>query len=104
MDRRLIPPRLDREIDFIRLVMQTLKGRWTMSLNFNRPVTPAGTFARFALALTFLLFSALLLAQTTVGSGSIQGTVTDPSSAVVSGAKVVITNQGTSQTQTLTSN
>ena len=77
-----------------------------MSINFNRPVCLglAGTFARFALALAFLLSSTLLLAQTTVGSGSIQGTVTDPSGAVVSGAKVVITHQGTGQTQTLTTN
>jgi hypothetical protein len=60
--------------------------------------------ARFALAITFLLSSTPLLAQTTVGSGSIQGTVTDPSGAVVSGAKVLITNQGTGQTQTVTTN
>jgi hypothetical protein len=64
----------------------------------------AGTLARFALAIAFLLSSTLLLAQTTVGSGSIQGTVTDPSGAVVSGAKVLITNQGTGQTQTVTTN
>src|ERR1700688_2533026 len=73
-----------------------------MSLNLNRPVRTAGTFV--ALAITFLLFSTLVLAQTTVGSGSIQGTVTDPSGAVVSGAKVAITNQGTSQTQSMTTN
>jgi hypothetical protein len=75
-----------------------------MSLNFNRPVRPAGTFVTFALAITFLLSSTLLLAQTTVGTGSIQGTVTDPSGAVVSGAKVVVSNQGTGQTQSLTTN
>jgi len=75
-----------------------------MSMNFNRPVSPTGTFARFSLVITFLLSSTLLLAQTTVGSGSIQGTVTDPSGAVVSGAKVLVTNQSTGQTQTLSSN
>jgi hypothetical protein len=78
-----------------------------VSVNFNPPVSrvnPAGTFARFALAIVFLLSSTLLLAQTTVGTGSIQGTVTDPSGAVVSGAKVSITNQGTGQTQTVTTN
>jgi hypothetical protein len=61
-----------------------------MSLNFTHSVRPAGTFVRFALAITFLLSSTLLLAQTTVGNGSIQGTVTDPSGAVVSGAKITI--------------
>ena len=64
-----------------------------MSLNFNRPVRPAGTFVRFALAITFFLSSTLLLAQTSVGNGSIQGTITDPSGAVVSGAKITITEK-----------
>jgi hypothetical protein len=75
-----------------------------MSLNFNRPLRSAGTFVVFALAITFLMSSTLLLAQTTVGSGSISGTVTDPTGAVVSGAKVVVTNIGTAQTQRLTTN
>src|SRR5271166_337623 len=69
-----------------------------------RRLHSAGTFVGISLAITFLLSSTLLLAQTTVGSGSIQGTVTDPSGAVVSGAKVLITNTGTGQTQALTSN
>jgi hypothetical protein len=64
-----------------------------MSLNFNRTVRPAGTSVRFALAITLLLSSTFLLAQTSVGNGSIQGTVTDPSGAVVSGAKVTITEK-----------
>jgi len=51
-----------------------------------------------------LLVSTLLLAQTTVGTGSIQGTVTDPSGAVVSGAKVAITNAGTGQVHNLSTN
>jgi hypothetical protein len=75
-----------------------------MSLNFKRPVRPAGSFVWLALAITLLLSSTLLLAQTTVGTGSVQGTVTDPSGAVVSGAKVVITNQATGQSQSLTTN
>jgi hypothetical protein len=39
-----------------------------------------------------------LFAQTTISTGSIQGTVTDPSGAVVGGAKVTITNKATGQT------
>src|SRR5579863_7413689 len=41
------------------------------------------------------LSSALLLAQSTVGTGSIQGVVTDQTGAVLSGAKVTITNKAT---------
>src|SRR5512146_343830 len=44
-----------------------------------------------------LLLSVSLLAQSTVGTGSIVGTVTDPSGAVVSGARVAITNVATGQ-------
>jgi hypothetical protein len=61
---------------------------------------------------TFALWAALLLsrlacplpAQTTVGTGNIVGTVSDPSGAVVSGAKVIITNLATGQLVNLTSN
>ena len=38
-----------------------------------------------------------LVAQTTISTGSIHGTVTDPSGAVVPGAKVSIRNKGTNQ-------
>ncbi|MGB9362555.1 MAG: carboxypeptidase regulatory-like domain-containing protein, partial [Candidatus Sulfotelmatobacter sp.] len=41
------------------------------------------------------LCSPTLLAQTTISTGSIQGLVTDPSGAVVSGAKIAITNKAT---------
>jgi len=43
-----------------------------------------------------------VLAQTTISTGSIVGTVTDPSGAVVSGAKVTITNKATGQAITTT--
>lgn len=61
-------------------------------------------------ALTFLLVCSLsslaspLLAQTTIDTGSIVGTVSDPSSAVISGAKVSITNVATGQVIALTTN
>jgi hypothetical protein len=60
--------------------------------------------ARFCLFMltTALSFSSLTLAQTTISTGSIVGTVTDPAGAVVSGAKVQITNKGTGQVITTT--
>jgi hypothetical protein len=57
-----------------------------------------------AVALLVSLFAVSSWAQTTVGTGSINGTVTDPAGAVVSGAKVIITNTGTSQSLNLTAN
>jgi hypothetical protein len=68
-----------------------------------------GKFARvFALALTAVLalftISSPSFAQTTVGTGSIVGTVSDPSGAVVSGARVTITNVATGQVIHLTTN
>jgi hypothetical protein len=63
-----------------------------------------GQFALLALiALSLLLVSSVSFAQTTVAQGSIQGTITDPSSAVVSGAKITITNKATNQVSTVTS-
>jgi len=55
-----------------------------------------------AVILSLLLPSAF--AQTTVGTGSIIGTVSDPSGAVVSGAKATITNTGTGQVISLITN
>src|ERR1700674_4541174 len=68
-----------------------------------------GKFARvfvFVLAawLTLLSIAHPLCAQTTVSTGSIVGTVSDPSGAVVSGAKVSITNVATGQLINLTTN
>jgi hypothetical protein len=55
--------------------------------------------ARFALftGVTLLLVSSLLRAQTTISTGSIVGTVTDPQGAVIAGAKITITDKGTAQ-------
>ena len=49
------------------------------------------------LVVSFLLSSVLLMAQTTISTGSIQGTVTDPSGAVIGGARVTITRRATGQ-------
>jgi Carboxypeptidase regulatory-like domain len=51
-----------------------------------------------------LLILPSALAQTTVSTGSIVGTVSDPSGAVVSGAKVTITNSATGQVINLITN
>jgi hypothetical protein len=63
---------------------------------------------RIGTALVLIFGLALLMtaasAQTTVSTGSIVGTVTDASGAVVEGAKVAITNTGTAQVINLTSN
>lgn len=60
----------------------------------------------FAASLLLILADAptLLSAQTTVGTGSIVGTVSDPSGAVISGADVTITNIATGQIVKLVTN
>jgi hypothetical protein len=72
-----------------------------LNLNLQRLVF---RICLLALVTAFLLASSSLSAQTTLSTGSIVGTVTDPSDAVVGGAKVVVTNTGTNQTVSLTSN
>src|SRR6478736_8338190 len=58
----------------------------------------------FILCISFTTFSLLPAgAQSTVSTGSIQGTVTDPNGAVVPNASVTITNQATGQASKLTS-
>ena len=65
--------------------------------NFNSPLRFGVRFGLLALA-AIVVLSSMMVAQTTISTGSIVGTVTDPSGAVVNGAKVVITNKGTNQT------
>ena len=72
-------------------------------MNSNSP-RPGMRFGLLVVSMFVLLSSAILAAQTTLSTGSIVGTVTDPSGAVVGGAKVVVTNTGTNQKFTLTSN
>ena len=59
---------------------------------------------RFAMCalVAVLLVASPVFAQTTISTGSIVGTVTDPSGAVVSGAKVTITSKATAQVSTTT--
>jgi hypothetical protein len=63
------------------------------------------SFTEICLFLLFALMTLALcptvLAQTTISTGSIQGTITDQSGAVVPGAKVAITNKGTGQTSSV---
>lgn len=76
-----------------------------MSLNFLSPRLSQNRLGSIIVILGLvLLVSGTVWAQTTVGTGSIVGTVTDSSGAVVSGAKVAITNLGTGQTITLVTN
>jgi len=67
-----------------------------LKLDSSRPGVPFALLAFITLS-ALLLSSVAGLAQTGVSTGSIQGTVTDPSSAVVGGAKVTITNKATGQ-------
>jgi len=66
---------------------------------------PEGLFT-VALAIVLSLFECapLSVAQTTVGTGSIVGVVSDPSGAVVGGAKITINNVATGQVVDLTAN
>jgi len=66
-----------------------------MLLNSYRHRNRTDVLTIAALCGVILLCSATLSAQTTISTGSIQGTVTDPSGAVVSGAKITISNKST---------
>ncbi len=78
------------------------KGKTVMP-SFNCSRSGIGFTLLALIALSALLLSSVAFAQTTVAQGSIQGTVTDPSGAVVSGAKITISNKATGQVVTTTS-
>jgi len=50
----------------------------------------------------FIASSLLLYAQSEIGSASLSGTVTDPSNALVTGAKITVANVATGLTRSLT--
>jgi Carboxypeptidase regulatory-like domain len=73
-------------------------------LNFNSPLRLCARFSVVLLAvLVVLTMSTATFAQTTISQGSIQGTVTDPSGAVVSDARITITHKSTGQVSTTSS-
>jgi hypothetical protein len=65
--------------------------------NFNSPCRSDRTSVLALVAICSMLLSLSAFAQTTVSTGSIVGTITDPQGAVVSGAKITITNKATRQ-------
>jgi hypothetical protein len=73
-----------------------------LKLNSSRPGARFVVLALIALS-TVILSSVAGFAQTTVSQGSIQGTVTDPTGAVVGGAKITITHKTTGQVTTTSS-
>ncbi len=79
-----------------------LKGRNTEMFS-NKQGLRLALQLGLAIGLVFLL-SLNMLGQSTIASGSIIGTVTDPSGAIVSGAKVSITNTGNGSTVEFTTN
>src|SRR3984893_13520329 len=82
------------------------------AMSFKLKSQPLFSSSRLSARVTLLALVALsapllcsaAFAQTTVSNGSISGTVTDPTGAVVSAAKVVVTNTGTGQSINLTAN
>jgi hypothetical protein len=68
-------------------------------MNARRPYEISKSNVVMTVSLCILLsLGAAAFAQTTISTGSIQGTITDPSGAVVAGAKVIIRNKDTGQT------
>src|SRR5258708_37230900 len=99
MSRLLLLSRIFKAIKF--RTEQFRKEGFAMS-NINPPRCSALRMLAMVTGLCILFSAASVLAQTTISTGSIVGTVTDPSNAVVGGAKVLITNKGTNQVVTTT--
>ena len=71
---------------------------------FRRKILSAGllnSFSLLSITLIVLMLGSTVFAQGTGATGSIQGTVTDPSGAVVPNATVEITSKATNRTLTL---
>src|SRR5215471_3401706 len=60
-------------------------------------------FSILILSCSLTLFTLPASSQSTVSTGSIQGTIEDPNGAVVAGATITITNKANGQTVKLTS-
>jgi Carboxypeptidase regulatory-like domain len=73
-------------------------------LKFNSPRTGARFVALALITLGVLLLCSVAFAQTTISTGSIVGTVTDPTGAVVGSARISIRNTATNQEISVTSN
>ena len=70
----------------------------------NAPGDARGCSTIAALAILFLLLPSTLFAQSTISTGNINGSVTDPSGAAVAGAKVTITRTDTGVSTDVTTN
>ena len=65
----------------------------------SQPTIQTSKFIRFAIFIAYAFLMAMpVQAQSTTATGNIQGTLTDPSGAVVEGAKITIKNKDTGNT------
>ena len=70
----------------------------------TKAVKHSGYLGILAVAIALLSFTFYANAQTTVSTGAIRGTVTDPAGALVTGANVTIRSKSTAQTIATTTN
>ena len=71
---------------------------------FRAHATASGYFYPITALALLIFLPPYVLAQTTVATGSIVGTVTDPSGAVIVGAQVSVSNNATGQEIHVTTN